>query len=119
MKDHRLTSLLSGYRTGTIARQLLIREISLFVYSYPYKACRWKEDICSEFFCYFYPKIEKMIESFELRGIPFEAYLVKCLKMQLKTFAAQQKAGLISLYMQRNIIFWPFWEQNYKLMQRK
>ena len=115
MKDQHLTSLLAGYRSGIIARKLLIREISLFVYKYPYKTCRWREDICSEFFCYFYPRIEKMIESFEIRGIPFEAYLIKCLKLQLKTFAVQQKAGLISLYMQRNIIFWPFGERNYDL----
>ncbi len=108
MENYYLTNLLKSYKSGLIEREKLIREISIFVYNYPLKACRWKEDACSDFFCYFYPRIEKMIESFQLRGIPFEAYLIKSIRLQLKTFAVRKKEGLYELYMLRNLFFWPF-----------
>ena len=112
MEDYHLTKLLAEYRAGLTARKLLIREISLFVYNYPLKVCRMKEDLCSDFFCFFYPKIERMIDSFKIRDVPFEAYLIKSIRLQLKTFAAHQKEGYLSLSMQKNMIFWPFWERN-------
>ena len=111
MEDYYLTKLLTKYRSGLTERKLLIREISLFVYNYPFKVCRMEEDMCSDFFCFFYPKIERMIDSFELRDVPFEAYLIKSIRLQLKTFSSHQKEGSLSLNMQRNMIFWPFWER--------
>ena len=108
MENYYLTNLLKSYKSGLIEREKLVREISIFVYNYPLKSCRWREDSCSDFFCYFYPRIEKMIESFQLRGIPFEAYLIKSIRLQLKTFAVRKKEGLYELYMLRNLFFWPF-----------
>lgn len=107
MEKNHLTELLSNYKTGGTGKQLLIREISLFVYKYPFRSCRWHEDECSDFFCYFYPRIEKMIENFELKGIPFEVYLIKCIRMQLKTFAKRKRDKYINLCMIKNRVFWP------------
>ena len=111
MEDYYLTKLLAEYRSGLTARKLLIREISLFVYNYPLKVCRMEEDLCSDFFCFFYPKIERMIDSFEIRDVPFEAYIIKSIRLQLKTFSSHQKEGYFSLSMQKNLIFWPYWER--------
>ncbi len=111
MEKNNLTILLKKYKTGLIEKQLLLQEISLFVYNYPLKTCRWQEDACSDFFCFFYPKIEKMIESFEIREVPFEAYLLKSIRMQLKTFAVRKKKGQIKQCMLRNTIFWQYFER--------
>ncbi len=106
MREHDFTALLISYRNGSTDKKELVEAISMFVYKFPMRVYKWKEDDCSDFFSYFFPKISKMIETFEIRDIPFEAYLVKTLKLQIKTFAAKKTAYEISMRILRNKEFW-------------
>jgi len=66
------------------------------------------EDDCSEFFSYFFPKIGKIIDSFIITDVPFEAYLIKTLKLQIKTFALKKIADNINRKILEHKEFWSF-----------
>ncbi|MDX9801489.1 MAG: hypothetical protein RBT69_09155 [Spirochaetia bacterium] len=108
MKKHELTSMLVSYRKGDISRKTVFEAICLFVYKFPGRIYNWKEDDCSDFFSYFYPKIERMVDSFRIREVPFEVYLVKTLKLQIKTFAARKTAVEVSIKILKNKELWPY-----------
>ncbi len=108
MKKENLTAMLISYRNGALPKKEIAEAISLFVYKFPLKAYRWKEDDCSDFFSYFYPKINKIIDTFKITDVPFEAYLIKTLKLQIKTFAAKKTAEDISRKILKNKEFWSY-----------
>ena len=108
MNNENLNTMLFSYRNGSITKKKIIEAISLFVYKFPHNKYSWKEDDCSEFFCYFYPKISKIIDSFKIAEAPFEAYLVKTLKLQIKTFAAKKITEEINRKIFKNREFWPY-----------
>ena len=108
MNNRKLTIMLTAYRKGNLAKREVVEAVSLFVYRFPLKAYRWKEDECSDFFSFFFPKIENIIETFQMRGVPFEAYLIKTLRLQIKTFAAKRIADEIYMKLIKNREFWPY-----------
>jgi hypothetical protein len=108
MIKQNFTAMLVSYRGGALSRKTISEAISLFVYKFPLRMYKWKEDDCSDFFSYFYPKIHKMIDSFEIREIPFEVYLIKTLKLQIKTFAARKAAEANSIKILQNREFWTY-----------
>ncbi|MCL2705434.1 MAG: hypothetical protein FWE72_04400 [Spirochaetaceae bacterium] len=108
MKKEDLKTMLIFYRNGVLPKKKIIEAISLFVYKFPLKKYRWKEDDCSEFFSYFFPKINKIIDSFKITEVPFEAYLIKTLKLQIKTFALKKTTAEINRKILKNKEFWPY-----------
>lgn len=108
MRKDDLTAMLVSYRKGDIERKIVIEAICLFVYKFPGRIYNWKEDDCSDFFSYFYPKIERMVDSFQIREVPFEVYLVKTIKLQIKTFAARKTAEEVSIKILKNKELWPY-----------
>ncbi|TFG62413.1 MAG: hypothetical protein E4H36_08045 [Spirochaetales bacterium] len=69
----------------------IVEKICLYVYRYPRRTMRWDEDDCSDFFCYFFPKIKNLVNRFKYTGKPFEAYLVVSLKYQFRSFLSWKK----------------------------
>ena len=112
MQKEKLTLMLISYRNGILPRKKLVETISLFVYKFPLKKYRWREDDCSEFFSYFFPKITKIIDSFIIKDVPFEAFLVKTLKLQIKTFASRKTSEEINRKILKNKEFWQYDENN-------
>jgi len=108
MKNENLSAMLISYRNGTLPKKKIMDAISLFVYRFPQKKYGWKEDDCSEFFSYFFPKISKIIDSFIITEAPLEAYLVKTLTFQAKTFAVKKIAKEINRKILKNKEFWPY-----------
>ena len=103
-----LKKMLISYRNGSLSKRKIVEAISLFVYKFPFKKYRWKEDDCSDFFSYFYPKIGKIIDSFKITEVPFEAYLIKTLKLQIKTFALKKTTDEINRKILKNKEFWSY-----------
>ena len=108
MKNEDLKTMLIFYRNGALPKKKIIEAISLFVYKFPLRKYRWKEDDCSDFFSYFFPKINKIIDSFKITEVPFEAYLVKTLKLQIKTFALKKTITDINRKILKNREFWSY-----------
>ncbi|MCL2293965.1 MAG: hypothetical protein FWC36_03770 [Spirochaetes bacterium] len=108
MKKENLTLMLVAYRNGFLTREKLVEAISLFVYKFPARTYKWREEECSEFFSYFYPKIAKIIDTFKVAEAPFEAYLIKTLRLQIKTFALKRTAEDIGRKVLKNKEFWSF-----------
>lgn len=88
--SHDLTKQIVHFKKTGKGLDELKKQISLLVYKYPRKRLGWDEDDASDFFCYFFPKIESLLHRFEYRGKPFEAYLVTTIKWQLKSFASHK-----------------------------
>lgn len=88
--SHDLTKQIIHFKKTGNGLDALKKQISLLVYRYPRKRQGWDEDDASDFFCYFFPKIENLLHRFEYRGKPFEAYLITTIKWQLKSFASHK-----------------------------
>lgn len=88
--DSSLTGEVLSYQRTRVGLAPLIARISLFVYRYPRFRLGWDEDSCSEFFCFFYPKLLRIVDRFRYQGRPFEVYLLTSLKWQLRTYAGQE-----------------------------
>ena len=91
----------------------LIEEVALLVYEFPVKKLHWGEDDCSDFFCWFFPRVPSLIERFRYIGKDFEAYLYVTLKWQCRTYAVKRKDKRreYSIICRRD--FWPQgWEED-------
>lgn len=82
-----LTRDVLAYQKSGTGYKELIDKIALLVYNHPPMRRKWSEDECGDFLCHFYPRIKRMIASFEDRGKPFEALLSVALKWQMKGYA--------------------------------
>jgi hypothetical protein len=86
MQKTALTTMVLHYQETGRGEEELLKNISLKVYYYPRNKYGWAYDECSDFYCYFYPRIHTLINNFTEQGKPFEAYLNVTLRFQLKTF---------------------------------
>ncbi len=84
-KDTLTKKVLTWQKSG-VGYEDLVKEISAMVYSYPKRHFCWTEDQCSDFYCYFYKRIEKIMNGFRYCGIPFRSYLYRSIKCQVHTF---------------------------------
>lgn len=103
-----LTKMFFSWKNGNITKEKFTEAISMYVYKYPLMAYRWNQDDCSDFFSYFYPKISRMIESFQFRNIPFEIYLSKTLKFQMRTFVKNKLRTDLTREVFKNKEFWSY-----------
>lgn len=87
---HTLTDAVLDFQSSGRGLDTLLDRVAVFVYHYPKMRMGWNEDDCGEFFCYFYPKLRRLVERFEYRGRPFEVYLIITLKWQLRTYAGRK-----------------------------
>lgn len=85
-----LTEDVLEYQRSRAGLGSLLDRIAVFVYRYPRGRFGWNEDDCSDFFCFFYPKLVRLVDRFQYQGKPFEVYLLTTLKWQLRTYAGQQ-----------------------------
>ena len=80
-----------SYQQGILSYEAVSGHICLYVYDFPRRTRHWDQDLCSDFFEFFYPRIKRMADSFVFSGCPFEAYLNVTLRHQMKTFVKRQK----------------------------
>lgn len=81
-----LTTTLALYRLGECAREAVLAQASLFVYHRLALYPSLDEDSRQDFFLSFLPYLERTIDQFQLREIPFEHYLSMIIKRRIKTF---------------------------------
>lgn len=97
-----LTDAVLSYQRSGFGLDPLLDRISVFVYTYPRTRLGWNEDDCGDFFCFFFPRLRRLIDRFEFHGRPFEVYLIVTLKWQLRTYAGRRasenlKARVVAL----------------------
>ena len=80
-----------SYQQGNATYEAVSGHICLYVYDFPRRIKHWDQDLCSDFFEFFYPRIKKMADSFVFCGCPFEAYLNVTLRHQMKTFLRKRQ----------------------------
>ena len=86
-----MTEMVISYQQGNVSFEAVSGHICLYVYDYPRRIRRWDQDLCSDFFEYFYPRIKRMADSFVYSGYPFETYLNVTLRHQMKTFMRKRE----------------------------
>ena len=101
-----LTEEILRYKRTGANRDILIEKIAVDLYAYPKRKLGWDEDACSEYFCYFFPKISGMIDRFLYQGKPFEAFMFVTLKWQLKTYATRKSIETRKRKLLINNEFW-------------
>lgn len=91
-----ITSLIINWKkTGSGYREL-IKEASGVIIQYPQKKYNWDYDSCVDFYLDFYPKLTRLINSFEYKGISFNAILRNTIKWQLCSYyRKRQRRGRI------------------------
>lgn len=90
-KDYELTALVLRYKRGEVAYEDISGKISLFIYGFPYRAKHWNQDLCSDFFEFFYPRMRPLVESYKEIGYSFESYVEATVKQQMKTFLKKRR----------------------------
>jgi hypothetical protein len=103
-----LSSLIAAYKNSSLSKEKIISAVSLFVYNFPSRNCNWSADECGDFFIFFFPRLNNIIEFFEFTNIPFEAYLVKTIKFQIKTFLRKRRLRSLELKVFKNKEFWNY-----------
>ena len=87
----RITSLILNWKeTGTGYREL-IKAASAVIISYPKKKYNWDYDSCIDFYLAFYPKLIKLIDNFEYKGLSFNAILKNTVKWQIRSFYRKKR----------------------------
>ncbi len=80
-----------SYQQGNVSYEAVSGHICLYVYDFPRRTRHWDQDLCSDFFEFFYPRIKRMADSFVFSGCPFEAYMNVALRHQMKTFMRKRQ----------------------------
>lgn len=88
--DDLTQEVLRAQKEGGAARQRAKDRIGLLVYAWPRKTARWDLDQCANFYLYFEPRIERLIDGFRDKGRPFENLLHTCLKWQMLSWSRRQ-----------------------------
>jgi hypothetical protein len=101
-----LTEQVISYQKNGMGWEGLVAEIALEVYRFPRRKLGWDEDECSEFFCFFYPKIAGLVRRFVYRGKPFEAFLRVTMKWQLRTFSSRRSYDRLREQVLSDDSFW-------------
>ena len=84
-----LTDLVLAGKTNPDCTQRAEWQVACWVYSELPRKFKLDPDEAGNFFCEFYPKIRKLIQQFEYRGCPFEAYLYTTLRWQVLSYKKQ------------------------------
>ena len=101
-----LTEHVISYQQNGLGWAGLVAEIAMEVYRFPRHKLGWDEDECSEFFCFFYPKIAGLVRRFVYRGKPFEAFLRVTMKWQLRTFSSRRSYDRLREQVLSDDSFW-------------
>ena len=83
--------MVRSYQEGNVSYDAISGHICLYVYDFPRRTRHWDQDLCSDFFEFFYPRIKRMADSFVYSGCPFEAYLNVTMKHQMNTFMRKRQ----------------------------
>ncbi|MBN1647793.1 MAG: hypothetical protein JW874_07160 [Spirochaetales bacterium] len=86
-----LTEMVLRYQKERKDYSSCFEKISELVYLYPKRKYRWPNEQCSDFYTFFYPLIERIVNRFSYRNSAFEAYLNTYLRYNLKRFIIRQK----------------------------
>lgn len=80
-----------SYQKGTVSYDDISGQICLYVYDFPRRTKHWDQELCSDFFEFFYPRIRRMADSFVFSGCQFEAYLNVAMRHQIKSFLRKRQ----------------------------
>ena len=76
-------------KTGKGLRSIR-QQILMLAYAFPRHKPYCTDEDCGEFLLSFYPRIDRIIHNFALRGTNFDAYLQSCFVWHMKTFIAKK-----------------------------
>ncbi len=90
--SERLTDLVTEYQRSGTDREQLMAAIAQRIYRLPKYIAGCDEDVCSDFFLFFYPKIPGMILRYRDQGSSFESYLFTACRYQLKGYLGRRRS---------------------------
>lgn len=85
MQERNLHDLFLAYRSSGKGRELIMERVAALVYNSHTKFGFDDEDDAANALLKFQGRIEKLLDRFEDRGLPFDAYLASCLRYLART----------------------------------
>ena len=93
MDRGKIVNLIREYQCGdTSLKSEIISELSFYIRNFPRMAYRERdEDILSDFYLFFYNRLERVLRNFDFEKFSFWSYLSKCLVNTWYDFVGQNK----------------------------
>lgn len=88
-----LTEKVLRYQRTRSGLSEIMDDVAQRVYFFPRRKLGWDDDVCGEFYLFFYPRLVRLLDRFRDQGKPFESYLCAVLAWQLRNFARERKRG--------------------------
>ncbi len=85
------------------------------VYTFPCRKYNWDIETCSDFYCFFYPRLKRILKKFRYIEKPFESLLYTYLRYHVKTFYAKKKQNEMKYSLVKSCfsINEPYYKQHY------
>ncbi|MFN4244589.1 MAG: hypothetical protein ACK4F9_00370 [Brevinematia bacterium] len=97
--EEKVKKLIDEYNSGNRSvLNLIIKEISVYVYNFPIVMYDRKRDDAGEFYIYFIERIENVVRNFRNRGYKFTTYLTASLINSFKNFLLTKRKTLKVIY---------------------
>ncbi len=85
-----LTAKVLEFQRSGQGLDTLVRALAPRIYGFPHRVLGADEDTCSDFYLFFWPRLERLVHNFRDQGKPFESYLASVLYWQLRTFSRRK-----------------------------
>ena len=102
-----LTELVVAYKESGRGLQEIVDRMSTMVYTFPRNYRGFDEDDGGEFLLFLYLKLPKLVDNFRPNGTPFEYYLKRCLRFQVKSYATALRSRRARYSAERSPGLWP------------
>lgn len=86
----KLNEQLRRYREGSVDRESIVNGIILFLYEHPVLQRLYDLDQLHDFLVDLYPRVDGLVDRFELGDRPLEAYLVRMARFHVRTFGRRR-----------------------------
>jgi hypothetical protein len=93
MPETDLNELVSAYRTNGEGRELIMEKVAALVYGAHRRYGFDDEDDAANALLKFHGRIARLVDRFEDRGLPFDAYLATSLRFLAKTARRERRRG--------------------------
>ena len=104
--DESITAHVLRYQKTGSGFAELVKRIAPLIYNVPKLMRNASEDDCGDFYCYFVPRLSRIIDRFVYSGKEFEVYLNTSMKWQYKSFIAKNAKRSLLHTTVKNSEFW-------------
>jgi len=89
--DAHIKALVMEYQKSGRGYSQIVQVLSEYIYNYPMIRFRQSEDVCGEFFIYFFERLSTALMKYNVMDCQFKSWLLKVLRMHYLNWAKKSK----------------------------